>query len=358
MSFQKSLVIVVGAGASNEVGLPLGSELKRSISSGLGFNFRGSERLSGGSDLIMSAIEYLSYHRPGATRDFNEYFLACRTIFEAIPQAFSIDNLVDAHRGDARVEICAKIAIADAILSAERKSQLYTNKNPSWKIDFSAIEGTWYARLWDLIAARSRADTVAERLSKIAIVTFNYDRCIEHFLHSSLQNYYRVTPQQATALISNLTIHHAYGQLGLLEWSQQGDAVPFGDRAEGSRLVSVAKKLKTFTEGTDENESHVREIRRYMHYAERIAFLGFAYDPQNLQLLYGTSGVPIKEHRTGVYGTAYGISHPNRAAIRAALQLLGGYANGEVELAADLKCERLLRDYSWTLSLAAVKESV
>jgi hypothetical protein len=99
MSFHKSLVIVVGAGASNEVGLPLGSELKRSISNGLNFIFRGSERLRGGSDLIMSAIEYLSYDQPGAMGDFNKYFLACRTIFEAIPQALSIDNLVDAHRG-------------------------------------------------------------------------------------------------------------------------------------------------------------------------------------------------------------------------------------------------------------------
>jgi hypothetical protein len=208
-----------------------------------------------------------------------------------------------------------------------------------------------------LIAARSRADTVAERFSKIAIVTFNYDRCIEHFLHSSLQNFYRVTPQVATSLLSNLTIHHAYGQLGPLTQNQQGDVVSFGDQVAGNMLVSVAKRLKTFTEGTNENESHVRDIRRLMHYAERIAFLGFAYDPQNLQLLYGTSGIPKKEHRTGVYGTAYEVSHSNRNAIRTALRSLGGYADDEIDLVADVKCERLLQDYSWALSLAAVRET-
>jgi hypothetical protein len=357
MSFHKSLVIVVGAGASNEVGLPLGSGLMDSISTGLAFNFRGIDRGRGGSDLIMSAIEYLVYQQPGARNDFNEYLLACKTIFEAIQQALSIDNLVDALRGDDRLEICAKIAIANSILKAERESRLYTATNSSRSIDFSAVKNTWYARLWDLIAARSRPETVAERLSQIAIVTFNYDRCIEHFLHSSLQNFFRVSPQVATSLLSNLTIHHAYGQLGSLGWSMQGDAVPFGDQVEGARLVSIAKKLKTFTEGTDENESQVADIRRYLHYAERVAFLGFAYDPQNLQLLYGTSGTPTKDRRTAVYGTAYKVSEPNRRAIHSALRLLGGYGDNEIELVPDIKCEKLLADYSWALSLATVRET-
>lgn len=358
MSFNKSLVIVAGAGASHEVGLPLGSELKATICQGLSFNWRGTERLRGGSDAILSAIEYLAYHQPGATRDFNEYVMTCRSIFEAIPQALSIDNLVDAHKGNERLEICAKIAIAESILDAERKSKLHSNKNPNWKLDFPKIQNTWYARLWDLIAAGSRADTVAERLSKIAIITFNYDRCIEHFLHSSLQNFFRVNAQEATALLNNLTIHHAYGHLGTLGRTQGGDVVPFGEQVSPNLLVNIAKKLKTFTEGTDESESHVRDIRRYMHSADCIAFLGFAYDRQNLQLLYGNSGpYPNKNNSTSVYGTAYGVSNSNRNAIADALRMHGGYAENEIELVPGMTCETLLQDYSWSLSLATDRQT-
>jgi len=72
-----------------------------------------------------------------------------------------------------------------------------------------------------------------------------------------------------------------------------------------------------------------------------------------LQLLYGNPGVyPSRSNKTIVYGTAFGISNSNRSAITNAVCLHGGYAEDEIELVPEVKCGKLLQDFSWQLSLA------
>jgi hypothetical protein len=110
-------VYVVGAGASKEANLPLGSELKASIANSLEISFRHGYEQTSGDRLIVEALRLVD-------RDINPYLHAGRHIAAAMPQSLSIDNFIDAHAGDKRIEVCGKLAIARAILAAEERSLL------------------------------------------------------------------------------------------------------------------------------------------------------------------------------------------------------------------------------------------
>jgi hypothetical protein len=81
---------VVGAGASHEFGLPLGIQLKSEITQVLRYKI-DSGRLTEIDPVIHQAYSALA-GRP----DINPYLQASRRIVNAMPQAISIDNFIDA----------------------------------------------------------------------------------------------------------------------------------------------------------------------------------------------------------------------------------------------------------------------
>ena len=121
-------------------------------------------------------------------------------------------------------------------------------------------------------------------------------------------NYYGIEIVEATELMRHLTIYHPYGHLGSLVWAESDRSFSdFGAEANASQLIDIANRIKTFTEGTDESHSQIAEIRSTLKTASRVAYLGFAFNPQNLTLLYGAGDTPTPT-ATSVVGTAYGLS--------------------------------------------------
>ena len=114
-------LFVVGAGASKEVGLPIGSELKSSVVRVLTLRQdpRGRET---GDEIILRALNVLAERAP---EKLHSYYRACQHICNAMPQVISIDNFINQHRNDKHIEQCGKLAIVRAILEAESKSSLY-----------------------------------------------------------------------------------------------------------------------------------------------------------------------------------------------------------------------------------------
>jgi len=122
-------VFVVGAGASQEAGLPIGSELKMSIATALDIRVkRGGYQLISGHDLILEALRLEAAKNPTHTDLLASLQNAAWRIRDAMPQASSIDTFIDNHSEDKQIELCGKLAIVRTILEAEAKSALFVDQ--------------------------------------------------------------------------------------------------------------------------------------------------------------------------------------------------------------------------------------
>ncbi|MEM9480265.1 MAG: hypothetical protein AAGA58_11495 [Verrucomicrobiota bacterium] len=293
----KRVIFVVGAGASSEVGLPLGNQLKGIIANHLK-NERSSE--------INSAL-LREAHKSSDSSFQNKAYAASQKIAKAMAQAPSIDNFVNAHADDAYVKLCAKLAIVTTILRAERESTLWCETFPQKdQINYRRIKDTWFARFFDLITSDCRHQDLEPRLSSIAMIIFNYDRCVEHYLHLAFQNYYTISESDAAELVSKIEIYHPYGSCGSLDFQDNTNGIGFGEHVTSEELANASEGIRTFTEGTDSSKSNIEALRECIGLGEKMVFLGFAFHDINLKLLSakrsGSGGVIT------ILGSALGLS--------------------------------------------------
>ena len=298
---RETTVIVVGAGASQEAGLPTTPQLKRTIAKYLDMKFEPSGALGGDPEIA----EVL--HTRG---DINQAISACRQISDALPQAMSIDNFIDAHQGNSEIEFFGKLAIVRAILEAEKRSRLYVDPSNIYnRLKFGSVEETWFNMFWQRISENCQADGLKERLASVVFIVFNYDRCIEHFLYHSIHNYFGLGKDQAATLVNSMQVYHPYGMVGSLPWTDGPAPMEFGAEPTSQDLMRLAEHIKTFTEGTDPDASEIAAIRNHVIQADRLVFLGFAYHRQNLELLRRTGDSQEDQNiGTKCFGTAVGIS--------------------------------------------------
>ena len=269
-----------------------------------------------------------------------------------MPQAISIDNFIDSHAGEAMIATCGKLAIAKAILSAEANSSLTVDRrNVYKKLDFEKNAKTWFNGFFQLLTENCRVDDLPARLRSIGVITFNYDRCLEHFLFHSLQNYYGIPPEKAAELLTHLEVHHPYGMVGRLPWMGGQKGVDFAADIHANELVSIAEQLRTFTEGTDPTVSNIEAIRMTVKQARRLVFLGFAFHRLNMELLFEASETSGERSTKAVFGTALGISPSDCRVITDELSNLTGLDIGPIRLRHQLACSGLVQEYWRSLSL-------
>ena len=98
------------------------------------------------------------------------------------------------------------------------------------------MEDSWFGRFVKLLTENCRLGDLEQRLQSVALIVFNYDRCIEHYLQFAIANYYAIEPREAAALLS-LEIYYPYGTDGRLSVPGQptADAVDFGLAATVAR---------------------------------------------------------------------------------------------------------------------------
>jgi hypothetical protein len=344
----KFITFVLGAGSSFEVNMPTGADLKRSIASSLAFKANDLGRIVGG-DQIIEAIHALAA-RPGARTTVNDYYYVAKLISAGLPQAPSIDNFIDSHRANALLGEIGKLAIASAILKAERQSTLYVAPtNIRNKLDFARVADTWFSAFFQLICLNCQEPDLPKRLASVRVISFNYDRTLEHYLFHSIQNYYGCSSERATEILSNLTILHPYGKVGSLPWQDSERGVPFGGDVHSSVLLAVSQNLRTFTERISEQQSQIDLIRDSVFGAEILTFLGFAYHELNLQLLFGPERQQPVNHARQVFGTAMGLSESNKRVISTELANLGRLDVSQITLRRELSAAQLLPEYSRSL---------
>lgn len=140
--FRAKTVFVLGAGASAEVGLPVGDQLLTSICKLLDFRFDFGQRKSG-DYVVLEALKKLlntEMNSRESVDELNAHIHKGRQIIASSKQAISIDNIVDA-LNDKETELVAKLAIVRAIHIAEKSSEFFrVNRERPEEIDY----GLWF----------------------------------------------------------------------------------------------------------------------------------------------------------------------------------------------------------------------
>ena len=304
--FRRKTLFILGAGASQEAGLPIGTKLAECISELLEGN-----SLGGPPDPRHPGHQLLSLLYDKFSLPDNGYDRAAQLISRGVRFAKSIDDFLDGHSDKEPVQRVGKAAIVRSILDAE--SQSLFRRYPFDSRDMSnELDKTWYMKFFRILASDIKAQNVREIFDNIAFIIFNYDRCLEYFLENALQLRYNISREEAQSIIDNLNIIHPYGLVADLPRRAHG--IPFG--ATGTvDYVGLSDNVKTYTEQQTAGDV-LNAIAEAMFKAEQIAFLGFGYHEQNLDLL-----TPPKELRTKpVYGTAKDWSDNDRDEIQGRLE--------------------------------------
>jgi hypothetical protein len=167
----------------------------------------------------------------------------------------------------------------------------------------------WYSRLVNRMA--QRFEDVSK--NQLSVITFNYDRSLEHFLFESIKARFGKTEGEVAEALSSISIHHVYGRLGRLPWqskvnSESCRARQYGDQsaratiesAEGIRLIHERNEHDTLQSVLDERLKN----------AEWIFILGFGYQQENMGWIRGASGRPA-----GIRATCLGLTDARKSVV-------------------------------------------
>lgn len=305
-----TLTLVIGAGASNEVKLPVGSELKLQIADSLDIRYGSGGELVAGDYTIAEAIRYLGSLGTAEHGDARALQRSCWKVRDGMPLCTSIDSFIDSHRADQSFAIVGKLGIARALLRAEGQSSLYFDEmNGDASIPFRTVSATWFAQFFQLLVDGGDFRQAKERMSRVAVVSFNYDRCLEHFLFHGLQKYFPdISANDAAEAIRLIKIYHPYGTVGALPWMEHAQKTPFGQKPSPKDLIAIANQIRTYNEGMDPSLSDITSIQALLPNSERVLFLGFAFHKINVDLLLPDDGIQRQERTKFAYATALGLS--------------------------------------------------
>ena len=337
-------VYIVGAGASAEVSLPIGADLKDQIKSLINIRFDMFGRLESGDELIRRALESQIRKDKGKDGELNDYLKDVPHICASLQHAQSIDTYIDSHRGKPRYATIGKLAITRAILYAERHSAMYDlDTGRALPDHLLSLDGTWFHHFFTTLITGCNYDDLTERLRSTSFVVFNYDRCIEHYIYHALQNMFDIPPESAGELINELRIYHPYGVVGSLPWQASSGAIEYGGEPSPDQLAELALGIKTFSESTDKDTTTVDAIHHDLLDCRKLVFLGFAFNSVNMALLK-KGRTPKAKRIPACYATAYKRSDIDRQDIEQDINNLIG-AKFTTHL-VDMECHELFAECS------------
>ena len=335
--FRRPTVIVVGAGASYDLGFPLGDQLRYKISAALSEIRVEYGRLIGPNDLLSS----MRSASKGQNLDINAYVQAAEKISSHVLYARSIDEFVDHFQDQRAVVELSKIAICKLILESEKKSKIFAynviNNISEVNHGFLDKNDVWLKQIWYMMREGVPRHRPIDLFHNLTFINFNYDRSLETFLTRALTDMFSLSVSDAENLISNAPIYHPYGKVGRLTGSLH-EGAPYGGH-EQVDLWSLAQGIRTYCESED--SAATLEFQQLLANAAHIVFLGFAYRQLNLDLLKSVGDGSI-----GVYGTSIGIPDENHDGIisrlSGVLTRTGGAINARLR---PVKSAELLRLY-------------
>lgn len=323
--FKRRTVFILGAGAGEEVGFPLGKALAEKIGRRMDVRFEHGFRPVGDGDFNL--YDQVTQQR---RVDRDELQRAAWLIRDGIGLAQSIDDFLDQHRTNKYANKYGKAAIVKSILEAERNSSMYFNQFEGQRFDITKLSNTWFVQLMQLLGRGVPREKVGKIFDNVAFVIFNYDRCLEFFLPNALQLLYGINEHQAKACMAGLHIIHPYGMVP--------ENIPFGSaNVDCSNLVDG---IKTYTEQAGD-ASMTEHLVAELDESEHVVFLGFAYHDQNMALLTPKEQFSVSKQ---IFGTAYGMSGSDVSVVTDQIQR---WFTGRNAIRLEgLKCVGLFENYA------------
>lgn len=294
----EKLVLVIGAGASKEFGLPTGWELKDKIARFLSCKVNHPGTVKFVDSRAQGIYEELK-RRSHSTNAAQGYFDAANAISKNMAVAPSIDNFLDTHRADTFIVELGKASIAQLITAGEAESKLFVSHSNSYNtLDLESVSQTWLGLLFSRLVAQRDFSSFEAKIREVKFISFNYDRVIQQFFWYAVQSYFRKSPEDAMNLVNLLDIEYVYGSVGTFSQSTLG----FTSFGSINDVLGAAKSIRTFTEGSSENFQST--IANKIQGAKGIMFLGFGFLELNIEALFANNQFEIGP----IYGTGKGLS--------------------------------------------------
>ncbi len=264
-------VFVLGAGASIPYGLHSGAELRKAL-------------------YELGEHEGNVYAKRLRDKEFGytqEELLRFSRAFRR-SRMYSIDAFLT-RRSDH--EELGKLAIA-AVLCDREDPETVVRSDP---------KEDWYSALWNAMATSDIGKVADITRNQMRFVTFNYDRSLEYALYLAINNtFLGASSAQAFAAVGELAILHVYGSLGEFciepreggrQYVQSADTRGIRTAADAIRIIPEARK----------DDKAFDKAREWFNWAERICFLGFSFDPLNVERLGLNEVVDAKAQRGDVF---------------------------------------------------------
>ena len=179
-----------------------------------------------------------------------------------------------------------KAAIAAVLIPSEDPKRLFPP---------DATDQHWYELLLNTLDTPQGAFTE----NRLSIVTFNYDRSLEHYLLQVLTTR-RGSEQLAVEALNSLDIIHVHGTLGELA-PPADDGRPYSPVIDPRAIHTAAEQIIVVGEAVDGTEAF-EHARGKLREAERIVFLGFGFHSESVR-------------RLAVFNEPWGDEHPNRVRV-------------------------------------------
>ena len=232
-------VLILGAGSSAHCGYPLGSGMVSNIC-----------RLKAGSTL-----DDIPFDKSEVCEFINRL---SRSGYYSI-DAFLADTPEHLDLG--------KFLIARELSKSEELDRLFPPSNSGW-----------YQYLFNQLLVDGKPDFAKNNLS---IVTFNYDRSLEAYLHTATMNRFRMSSSEATECLAAIPIIHPHGILGPYPdkpYSKPNSREDLAERANDIKVIHELENEKDTFCSIDFEIAH-----QHLTKAKRIYFLGFGFHNENIE---------------------------------------------------------------------------
>lgn len=259
---RKLTVFVLGAGASCHLGFPAAAGLRRLIIQNFGPIQSRNLFLERGFD--ETAINnFISRFKSSGITSIDAFL-------ELQPEFHEI----------------GKYAIAVALIRYETDDLL-------WQHIHKPESTNWYEYLFTLL--RSEVKKAEDFWSNnFYVITFNYDRSLEHYLARCLDSSYGVSYVKAVRLLKD-RVFHVHGMLSPL--GMASDERQYRPDLDLAAAKSAAQSIKVVHEPMADGAGV--QAHAMLSQAERVFFLGFGYDQANL--------AKLQWKRRSAYGTFKGL---------------------------------------------------
>lgn len=238
--------LLLGAGASAHLGFPLGFSLRKEI-----LRILRPRNLYEKRETTPESIHAFRVSDEG--KRFTDIF--------SKGQYLSIDELLADHED---FQTIGKQLIAYCLQKCELEDELYDDE-----------KANWYQVLGAALGARNQDDF---RNNKLGIVTFNYDRSIDRFLHNLVMHKYKLDSSSAWSLIQEtIPIVHLHGLLA---------PYPEFSYAPGDHWTLAADHIKVVHEMTEGKAlPEFQKADQMLEAADSIHIVGFSMGERNIENL-------------------------------------------------------------------------